>query len=102
VHKVQGLTLDNIVVSFDLKRQRYFNHGQVYVALSRATSLNGLHILGTLENKHIRANPKVQEEYERLREISNLQPQLTTARIFHRLYITNIINYTPIKKSPSS
>ncbi|CAB3983245.1 Hypothetical predicted protein [Paramuricea clavata] len=24
VHKVQGLTLDNIVVSFDLKKQRYF------------------------------------------------------------------------------
>jgi hypothetical protein len=39
VHKVQGLTLDNIVVSFDFKKQRYFNYGQVYVALSRATSL---------------------------------------------------------------
>jgi ATP-dependent DNA helicase PIF1 len=51
VHKVQGLTLDNIVVSFDLKKQRYFNYGQVYVALSRATSLKGLHILGTLESK---------------------------------------------------
>jgi hypothetical protein len=77
VHKVQGLTLDNIVVSLDLRKQRYFNYGQVYVALSGATSLNGLHILGTLENKHIRANPKVQEEYERLREISRVQPQLT-------------------------
>ena len=33
VHKVQGLTLDNIVVSFDLKKQRYFNYGPVYVAL---------------------------------------------------------------------
>ncbi len=72
VHKVQGLSLDNIVVSFDLKKQRYFNYGQVYVALSRATSLNGLHILGILESKHIRANPKVQEEYERLRETSSL------------------------------
>jgi hypothetical protein len=71
VHKVQGLTLDNIVVSFDLKRQKCFNFGQVYVALSRATSLKGLHILGTLESKHIRANPKVQEEYKRLREISS-------------------------------
>ena len=71
VHKVHGLTLDNIVVSFDLKRQRYFNFGQVYVALSRAISLNRLHILGTLESKHIRANPKVQQEYERLCKISS-------------------------------
>jgi ATP-dependent exoDNAse (exonuclease V) alpha subunit len=78
VHKVQGLTLDNIVVSFDLKKQRYFNYGQVYVALSRATSLNGLHILRTLESKHIRANPKVQEEYERLRETSSLHPHIAT------------------------
>ncbi|CAB3991532.1 Hypothetical predicted protein [Paramuricea clavata] len=51
---------------------------KVYVALSRATSLNGLHILGTLESKHIRANPKVQEEYERLRETSSLHPHITT------------------------
>ena len=78
VHKVQGLTLDNIVVSFDLKKKRYFNYGQVYVALSRATSLNGLHILGTLESIHIRANPKVQEEYERLRATSSLHPHITT------------------------
>lgn len=28
VHKVQGLTLDNVVVSFDLNRQRRFNYGQ--------------------------------------------------------------------------
>ena len=77
VHKVQRLTLDNIVVSFDLKKQRHFNFGQVYVALNRVTSLSGLHILGTLESKHIRANPKVQEECERLREISCFQTQQT-------------------------
>jgi hypothetical protein len=78
VHKEQGLTLDNIVVSFDLKKKRYFNYGQVYVALSRATSLNGLHILGTLESKHIPANPKVQEKYERLHETSSLHLHITT------------------------
>ena len=83
MHKVQGLTLDNIVVSFDLRQQRYFNYGQVYVALSRATSLNGLHILGTFESKHIRANPKVQEEYDRLRKSSSLRLQ-STADLCHK------------------
>jgi hypothetical protein len=55
------------------------------VALSRATSSNGLHILGTLESKHIRANPKVQEEYKRLREISSSQTQLTTTYVTRKL-----------------
>ena len=36
VHKVQGLTLDNLVVSFELNKQRRFSYGQIYVALSRA------------------------------------------------------------------
>ena len=52
VHKVQGLTLQNVVISFNLNKQRSFNYGQVYVALSRATSLQGLHILGQVNSKH--------------------------------------------------
>ncbi|CAB3995466.1 Hypothetical predicted protein [Paramuricea clavata] len=67
VHKVQGLTLENVVVSLELHKQRSFNYGQIYVALSRATSLQGLHILGEIQSKHIKANPKVHKEYERLR-----------------------------------
>ena len=92
VHKVQGLTLDNIVVSFDLKKQRYFNYGQVYVALSRATSLNSLHIVETLESKHIRANPKVHEEYERLREILIPLPQLTAPLLNNKTISICVLN----------
>ena len=66
VHKVQGLTLENVVVSLNLNKQSSFNYGQIYVVLSRATSLQGLHILGEIQSKHIKANPKVNEEYERL------------------------------------
>ena len=73
VHKVQGLTLNKIVISFDLFKQRAFNYGQIYVALSRATSLQGLYILGKLEHKHIKADPRVIEEYERLRNTSLLE-----------------------------
>ena len=75
VHKVQGLTLENVVVSMNLNRQRSFNYGQIYAALSRATSLKGLHILGEIQSKHIKANPKVTEEYERLR---NASPSINT------------------------
>lgn len=69
VHKVQGLTLENIV-SFDLFKQRSFNYGQAHVALSRAISLSGLHILANIQSKHTRADPRVHKEYQRLREAS--------------------------------
>ena len=44
VPKVQGLSLQKIVVSFDLYRQRNFNYGQIYLTLSRMTSLEGLYL----------------------------------------------------------
>ena len=68
VHKVQGLTVNEIVVCFDLHRQKHFNYGQIYVALSGPRSLQGLHVIGQLENKHVRANSKVHAEYHRLRQ----------------------------------
>ena len=89
VHKVRGLTLENIVVSFDLFKQRPFNYGQAYVALSRATSLSGLHILGNIQSKHIRSDPRVHKEYQRLRETSldisqsHNQAESTFLKIIH-------------------
>ena len=77
VHKVQGLTLERVVISSELIKQRAFNYGQIYVALSCATSLQGLYILGQIESKHVKANPKVLEEYERLRN-ECIVPHLTT------------------------
>ena len=38
VYKVQRLTLSEIVVNFQLLKQRNFNYGQIYVALSYLTS----------------------------------------------------------------
>ena len=83
IHKVQGLSLTNVVISFDLVKQRTFNYGQIYVALSRATSLNGIHVLGTLENKHVKADPRVHEEYERLRNSSNCYLTIQTNENHH-------------------
>lgn len=58
VHKVQGLTLDEIKVSFDLNRQNHFNYGQIYVAVSRATSIQGLHVIGQITKQTCKSKSK--------------------------------------------
>jgi ATP-dependent DNA helicase PIF1 len=61
IHKSQGQTLERVVVDL----ARIFENGQAYVALSRATSIEGLQVLNFNAQK-IRANPRVVEFYKRL------------------------------------
>ena len=78
MHKVQSQSIEKVVVSFDLVKQRSFNYGQMYVALSRVTSLNGLYLTGQYDRKAIRADPAVTAEYERLRQTQLLtMPSIT-------------------------
>ena len=74
VHKVQGITLNEVVISFDLLRQRNFNYGQMYVALSRVTSLNGLYLIGKFNLAAIRADPRAINEYQRMQKEKQLAP----------------------------
>lgn len=55
VHKSQGLTFNKAIVDVS----KAFSVGQVYVALSRCTSLNNLKIIGTLPKEVIKIDPKV-------------------------------------------
>ncbi|GHJ87381.1 hypothetical protein NliqN6_3783 [Naganishia liquefaciens] len=56
IHKSQGQTLERVKVDLG----SVFEKGQAYVALSRATSLEGLQILGFSKAK-VMAHPKVKE-----------------------------------------
>lgn len=58
IHKSQGQTFDSIYVDCS----KIFTYGQVYVALSRSKSLNGLYIKGFNANKS-RCDPKMVKWY---------------------------------------
>ena len=54
IHKVQGLSLDEGVISFDLHRQKSFNPGQIDVPLSRITSMDKMYLVGNNIKKAIK------------------------------------------------
>ena len=60
IHKSQGMSLDRVRLSL----QRIFDHGQAYVGLSRARTLEGLSIEGPLRIESITADPRVLRFYE--------------------------------------
>ncbi len=55
VHKSQGLTFENVIADLGAA----FTSGQVYVALSRCTTFNGLVLKTRIDNKAIKTAPEV-------------------------------------------
>ncbi len=64
IHKAQGMSVDYIEISVD---QSVFECGQAYVALSRATSLEGMRLLNFNPNV-IRQHPDVLAFYDALED----------------------------------
>lgn len=62
IHKIQGSTMSMAEIDIGLT---IFEYGQVYVALSRIRSLQGLYLLNFNPNK-IKANPKVVDFYDNI------------------------------------
>jgi hypothetical protein len=75
VHKSQGQTLDRIRVQID----NAFENGQIYTALSRATSLAGIEIQGVIDYTKIRVHHLVAAFSERL-EKNPIVPKLKRKR----------------------
>ena len=75
IHNVQGATLSQVVVNLG---SSVFEAGMAYVALSRVSTLQGLH-LAALNVKKITASAEVLDEYARLRSSSDKDKQTETS-----------------------
>ncbi len=61
IHKSQGKTFDNIIVDVGTGA---FAHGQVYVALSRCRTLEGITLNNPIRKRDIIVDPKIVEFYD--------------------------------------
>lgn len=77
IHKSQGLTFDRVIID----AQAAFAHGQVYVALSRCRTFDGLILSTPLAARAIRTDPAVLDWATRLETRPPTAATLRTARI---------------------
>ncbi|TVY46714.1 ATP-dependent DNA helicase PIF1 [Lachnellula cervina] len=76
IHKAQGQTLERVKI--DLKK--IFEKGQAYVALSRATSQEGLQVLNFDKSK-VMAHPRVAQFYNSLYSVNKALQHPTVAKV---------------------
>ena len=65
IHKSQGKTFDKVVVDIG---KGAFAHGQVYVALSRCRSLEGLLLQRPILSRHIWSNHRIDAFHKRMKD----------------------------------
>lgn len=64
--------------------------------MSRSTSLNGINILGEIQSKHIKADPRVHKEYERLRNMSTMNAEIIAN--ISSCFTISLLNIRSLKK----
>lgn len=69
VHKSQGCTFDSAIIH---NGRGFFTHGQLYVALSRIRSLEGLGIMNVIQPREMIVDEEVKEFYERNKNMNLL------------------------------
>ena len=99
IHKSQGLTFDRVVVDAG----RSFAPGQVYVALSRCRTLEGLSLLTPIPASACLSDPAVSDFTARLADAAPTPDTLERDRLrFQRALLADLFTFAPLQKSLSS
>lgn len=96
IHKSQGLTFDRAVID----AQAAFAHGQVYVALSRCRTLEGLVLSSKIDQKCIVENPSITDFVKETEKNQPGQKQLEESRkAYQKMLLTDLFNFTTLVRN---
>ena len=93
---IQGLSLNERVVSFYLECQKTFNRGEMFVALSRITSIDELYLIGKNNKAALKVDESSKREYERLRTESCFKSK-TQNRVTESAITISLLNIRSFK-----
>jgi hypothetical protein len=93
IHKSQGLTFEKVMIDAGAA----FSSGQVYVALSRCTSLEGIVLLSKIQPSAIYSNENVIKGQQSLTHRGSLAERFSGARqIFTQQLLEEIFSFTQV------
>jgi hypothetical protein len=96
IHKSQGLTFEKVMIDAGAA----FSSGQVYVALSRCTSLDGIVLLSKIPTSAIQSNQNVIVGQQNLTHKGSLADRFTGARqVFTQQLLEEIFSFNDISVS---
>jgi hypothetical protein len=96
IHKSQGLTFERAVIDACAA----FAHGQVYVALSRCRTLDGLVLSTRINQRSIIDNPAISEFVNEKVQNQPGQTQLEEAKkAYQQMLLTELFDFTPVTRS---
>ncbi len=95
IHKSQGLTFDKVIID----AQAAFTHGQVYVALSRCRTFEGMVLSSPIEKRSVRHDANVNNFVRSMQENPPGKTELELAKEAYKQELLNeLFNFEPLLK----
>ncbi|MDD6210237.1 MAG: AAA family ATPase [Bacteroidales bacterium] len=95
VHKSQGLTFDKVIIDINAA----FAHGQVYVALSRCRTLEGLVLTSPFKKAAVISDLTLQEFSQKIQCASDLELEFTAAtRLYYKEQLTELFDFSEMQR----